>query len=201
MAALRYVCPVEPERCAPAEEAGFCPNHFGVMLEPVRPAAPLAPSGIASTTATTTAGTTASAGKAAPEDGQPAGRGAFRSVPTTRQGPTGAPGGAGGLVRIRILGYPLLVPAEGLDLGRDGEACFGIPGMAELTQVGRFHARLYYQQGRLMVEDNDSLNKTYVDGVAITAPTLLNPGQHLRLGLDVPVEVEFVELDPFGLPR
>jgi pSer/pThr/pTyr-binding forkhead associated (FHA) protein len=67
--------------------------------------------------------------------------------------------------------------------------------------VGRFHARLYYRQGRLTVEDNDSLNKTYVDGVAITAPTVLNPGQHLRLGLDVPVEVEFVELDPFGLPR
>jgi hypothetical protein len=185
MAALRYVCPVEPHGCPSSDEAGFCPNHFGVMMEPVRSAAPPAPSGV----------------PPAPEDEQPARRAAFRSVPTTRQGTTGAQNGAGGLARIRILGYPLLVPTEGLDIGRDCEACFEIPGLAERTDVSRFHARLYYQHGRLMVADNDSLNKTYVDGVAITDPTVLNPGQRLRLGLEMPVEVDFVDLDPFGLPQ
>lgn len=47
------------------------------------------------------------------------------------------------------------------------------------------HARLYPHEGKWVVEDLGSTNGTRIDATLITGPTLLNPGQKLRVGRTV----------------
>ena len=51
--------------------------------------------------------------------------------------------------------------------------------------IGRIHAILYMRDGQVFISDNDSKNKTYVDGEQIKAdaePKLLLSGSKIRLG-------------------
>ena len=50
--------------------------------------------------------------------------------------------------------------------------------------VSRQHGRLMYQDGQWYIEDLDSTNGTYLNGVQLppNQPTNINPGDYLRLG-------------------
>ena len=91
------------------------------------------------------------------------------------------------------------IPAAGLEIGRSTPAFRG-GGIDGYDQVSRAHARLCWLDGRLHVDDLHSANGTFVDGEEITPgePVLLNAGQELRLGLDVPCKI--VQLNEFGEP-
>ena len=57
--------------------------------------------------------------------------------------------------------------------------------------IGRIHAILHVNDGRVYIEDNGSKNKTYLDGEQILPgekPRLLHSGSKLRLGDE---EMEF----------
>lgn len=59
--------------------------------------------------------------------------------------------------------------------------------------VGRVHALLHLRNGEAFIEDNNSKNKTYVDGVQLEpgqSPVKLNNGSKIRLGDE---ELEFRE--------
>lgn len=50
------------------------------------------------------------------------------------------------------------------------------------AEVSRLHAVIYeYDQGYAIV-DQDSVNGTFVNGVRLTGPTWINPGDEIRVG-------------------
>jgi pSer/pThr/pTyr-binding forkhead associated (FHA) protein len=49
-------------------------------------------------------------------------------------------------------------------------------------QVSRRHCLLLYKDGRLMVEDLQSANGTFVNGARVDEPLLIRPGELLRIG-------------------
>lgn len=102
---------------------------------------------------------------------------------------------------LRLLGRAVEIPSAGLLIGRQEGPLATLPGMAELTQVSRVHARLYWQGAILYVEDLGSKNNTYLDGERVLTGMRVAAGQRIRLGLDVHCEVVTSELDEFGLPR
>jgi FHA domain len=126
--------------------------------------------------------------------------------PTPGRGPVPGPDLAGQAgprrqqVALRLLGELLELPPEGLELGRDAPRCAGVPGLSELLGVSRHHARLSWRGRVPFVEDLGSLNGTFVDGEAVVEPRPLLPGQTLRLGRDVEVEVVELEFDQDGIP-
>ncbi|MFI7662859.1 FHA domain-containing protein [Micromonospora parva] len=91
------------------------------------------------------------------------------------------------------------IPAEELSIGRSSPAFRG-GGIDHYDQVSRAHARLFWIDGRLHLDDLDSANGTFVDGQRVTpgTPVALSAGQELRLGLDVPCRI--VQLNEFGEP-
>ncbi|WP_053732787.1 FHA domain-containing protein [Nocardia sp. NRRL S-836] len=103
-------------------------------------------------------------------------------------------------LNLRFRDRVLPIPPSGMDIGRECGPLADLPGMAELTQVSRQHAKVYPLNGHLYVKDADSLNHTYVDGRLVETPRRLRAGQVLRLGLDVELHVEAAEFDEFGLP-
>ncbi|MFJ8958167.1 FHA domain-containing protein [Lentzea sp. NPDC102401] len=101
---------------------------------------------------------------------------------------------------LRFLGRVIAVPAEGMEIGRETGPLAAVPGMAELTQVSRLHARIQLLNGHLYIRDEHSLNHTYLDGRELTTARRLEPGQVVRLGRDVELHVEAAQYDEFGLP-
>lgn len=91
------------------------------------------------------------------------------------------------------------IPPEGLEIGRTSPAFRG-GGIESCDQVSRKHARLSWRDGHLYVEDLESANGTFVDGVQLTRGESreLAAGQELRLALDVPCRI--VRLNEFGDP-
>ncbi|MEH1058706.1 FHA domain-containing protein [Micromonospora sp. CPCC 206171] len=91
------------------------------------------------------------------------------------------------------------IPAMELRIGRSSPVFRG-GGIDHYDQVSRNHARLFWTDGRLHVDDLDSANGTFVDGQVVTpgVPVALRAGQELRLGLDVPCRI--VQLNEFGEP-
>ncbi|MDY6866494.1 MAG: FHA domain-containing protein [Chloroflexota bacterium] len=87
--------------------------------------------------------------------------------------------------------FPLLIaqsgPLEGqrwkiksdLILGRNSSCDIVIP----MRQVSRQHARVFPQGDRVMVEDLDSKNGTFVNGVLLREPTPLEDGDELQVSL------------------
>jgi FHA domain len=130
-----------------------------------------------------------------PSVAQPAGTGPAAAVPEPAAGP------AQRSVSVRILGRTVPVPAGGLPMGRAVGPLAEVPGVADLTQISRTHAELYWLAGHLYVKDCGSTNGTFIDGEKVTTPRRVNPGQRLRLGLDVDVDLLGEDLDEFGLPR
>jgi hypothetical protein len=104
-------------------------------------------------------------------------------------------------VALEFLGRSVPVPPDGLLIGREQPPLRDLPGMAELTQVSRRHARLLWLADKLYVEDVGSKNGTFVDGDKVTTRRRLGVGQQLRLALDVIIPVVTVDVDEFGLPR
>lgn len=58
--------------------------------------------------------------------------------------------------------------------------------------VSRVHARLRVQNGSAVVEDLESTNGTFLNGLQLHAETPFNPGDHLLLGVTV-IELRTVE--------
>lgn len=86
-------------------------------------------------------------------------------------------------------GQRVVVPADGLHIGR---ACALLSGQVhDDGQVAWRHARLWWRDGELLVDDCDSTTRTWVDGEPITAgrPVPLRPGQCLSLGPNLHVRV------------
>jgi len=91
------------------------------------------------------------------------------------------------------------IPAGGLAIGRSIPA-FRDRGIESYDQVSRYHARLFWVDGQLLVDDTESANGTFVDGVRVVPgePVSVGPGQELRLAEDVPCRI--VQLSEFGDP-
>jgi len=87
--------------------------------------------------------------------------------------------------------FPLLIaqsgPLEGqrwkiktdLILGRNSNCDIVIP----MRQVSRQHARVFSQQDKVLVEDLESKNGTFVNGVLIKEPAPLEDGDELQISL------------------
>jgi len=63
-------------------------------------------------------------------------------------------------------------------VGRGEESGLCLPEKA----VSRRHARLYFHEGELVVEDEGSANGVYVEGVKADGPTIVEVGQRMRIG-------------------
>jgi pSer/pThr/pTyr-binding forkhead associated (FHA) protein len=69
--------------------------------------------------------------------------------------------------------------------------------MADVLDVSRNHARLFWSGSDLYVVDLGSLNGTFVDGEPVTVPAPIRPGSRFRVA---DMEVELVQLDESGIP-
>ena len=56
--------------------------------------------------------------------------------------------------------------------------------------LSRQHARLFVQDGEYYLEDTQSTNGTFIDGVRLTAPQLLKPGTVFNLGANIEFSFE-----------
>ena len=77
------------------------------------------------------------------------------------------------------------------EVTRIGRSSFAEIRIVGNDKVSRVHAMLYLQDGEVFIEDNNSKNKTYVDGVQIKpgqSPIKLANGAKIRFGNE---EVEF----------
>jgi FHA domain len=78
------------------------------------------------------------------------------------------------------VGLQIPIPPEGLVVGREADALGGLEDDPFLS--GR-HARfILTESGRVFVEDLRSTNGTYVNGVRIADPVLLDEGDTIRVG-------------------
>ncbi len=112
--------------------------------------------------------------------------------PPPSPGPIPTPSGIGGRFEVNRSGASISVPTgkKEVIIGRE-DPVSGIFPEIDLDPhgghdggVGRRHARLYVQTGQLMVEDQDSVNGTFVNRQKLNAfqPHPLNDGDELRLG-------------------
>ena len=116
--------------------------------------------------------------------------------------PSAAPSAAGSAdpprhIRLILAGVPVLVPAEGIVIGRALPPWRDDPKVQALTQISRTQARVFWRGRTLNIEDAGSRNGTFVDDRRVAKAVPLQPGAHLRFGLDVDVTVE--EVDAFGM--
>jgi pSer/pThr/pTyr-binding forkhead associated (FHA) protein len=58
----------------------------------------------------------------------------------------------------------------------------GLDVVLQDPESSRRHARISWQAGQFFVEDLGSTNGTFVNGVQITAPQMLNPGDTVGIG-------------------
>jgi len=64
------------------------------------------------------------------------------------------------------------------------------------VEVSRKHAHLIAQQGGYLLEDLGSTNGTVVNGLRLTSPYLLHPGEQIMLGEHVTLVFEATPIDP-----
>jgi ABC-2 type transport system ATP-binding protein len=76
-------------------------------------------------------------------------------------------------------GSELSLEGEIVPIGREGPFAhvFGADG-----EVSRNHARVYRHDGRLVIQDLESTNGTYLNGWRIPSPQLLNTGDRVQIG-------------------
>jgi hypothetical protein len=94
--------------------------------------------------------------------------------------PSGKRGGAPSLVVVepsadKGRSYPL---ADELTVGRAA----GCHVTVDDTYVSQMHSRVYQRNGQLMVEDLGSTNGTYLNGVKVTGPMVMQRGDKLKVG-------------------
>lgn len=100
-------------------------------------------------------------------------------------------------IRLILAGVPALVPAEGMVIGRAVPPWRDEPKVQALTQISRTQARVFWRGRTLHIEDAGSRNGTFIEDRPVAKAVPLQPGAHLRFGLDVDVTV--VEVDEFGM--
>jgi hypothetical protein len=171
VATVTYRCQVSPDQCPTSPTPGWCSNHPTSALRRER-------RGFERPAATRE--------DPPPPQDQPA-----QAPQPERQRPQ---------VALRLLGEQIEVPPDGMELGRDAPRSVDLPGMSDLLQVSRHHARLFWRGSILYVEDLSSRNGTYVDGERVVEPRPLLAGQALRLA-DVGAQVVELTFDQYGLPR
>ncbi|MDR3683328.1 MAG: adenylate/guanylate cyclase domain-containing protein [Geothrix sp.] len=74
--------------------------------------------------------------------------------------------------------YPVTLSEEGVTIGRGDQATIKIQANA----VSRVHARVFLKDGQPFVMDMKSLNGTSLNGVTLTEPAPLHPGDKVLLG-------------------
>ncbi len=79
---------------------------------------------------------------------------------------------------------------KGTAIGLANEITFGrAPGctisVPDDTFVSQVHARVYNENGNIVIEDLGSTNGTYVNANRITAPLMLNKGDRIQIGSTV----------------
>ena len=81
-------------------------------------------------------------------------------------------------------GIRTLDAGELLNLGRDPEFSPVAADLADFPCVSRKHAVIVFSSGVFYVQDNNSTNKTYVDGelIAGTGPVAVSSGSVVSLG-------------------
>jgi hypothetical protein len=58
----------------------------------------------------------------------------------------------------------------------------GVNIVIQDPEASRRHARISWQGGQFILEDLGSTNGTFINGIQITAPQLLNPGDSIGIG-------------------
>ena len=101
---------------------------------------------------------------------------------------TVAPRGRHGAVARLIVLEPKA--SKGTALGVANEITFGraagcTVSVPDDTYVSQVHARVFGDQGNIIVEDLGSTNGTYVNGNRLTAPHVLQPGDRIQIGSTV----------------
>ncbi|QVQ52571.1 FHA domain-containing protein [Spiractinospora alimapuensis] len=191
--AAAYQCRLSPEDCPGSAYPGYCVRHPWIELvasagvttaSRVRRATPPAPS------PRPTAPSTPPAPEPPP---QPEAAVVGEATHAPDSAPTPEPVVGAWALRITCLDATVPIPPAGLDIGRDTTRFADLPGMADLDQVSRAHARLTWSGSTLTLTDLGSTNGTFVAGRRIHAPHPVAPGDELRLADDV--DVELVDLD------
>ncbi len=85
-----------------------------------------------------------------------------------------------------ISGQSFRVEGE-MKLGRDPSCQINIPD----ARISRIHATLQVKDNFLYVKDEGSSNGTYINGIRINKPTLLQHGDHLQVG-STKLKVEYI---------
>ena len=126
-----------------------------------------------------TGGAGASGGAEPAEDVPAADVTAARPVPG-RAEPAPTPGDAWlRVVAGNAVGTTISLTEEPFTIGRAEEGTGGLAGDPELS---RRHTRVSRVEGRIVVEDLGSTNGTFVNGLRIPAPTVIEPGDVLWIG-------------------
>ena len=86
--------------------------------------------------------------------------------------------------------FPLDKPE--MVIGRD----LGVDIVINDVEVSRKHAHMVAQQGGYLIEDLGSTNGTVVNGLRLTSPYLLHPGEQIALGEHVTLVYEAIQVDP-----
>ena len=80
-------------------------------------------------------------------------------------------------------------PGAGRQMALDGTVEIGRDPACTLALdddlVSRHHARLTARNGAVVAEDLDSTNGTFLNGMTLTGPVTVNPGDHLVIGVTV----------------
>jgi len=76
-----------------------------------------------------------------------------------------------GVGEIHVESYPFI-------LGRDSDTDCPLP----LAFISRQHCQLLLRENRILIQDLESFNGTYLNGRRIVRPTPLNDGDEIRLG-------------------
>lgn len=76
------------------------------------------------------------------------------------------------------VGTQILIPVEGLRIGRDT-----IPALRADRSVSGRHASIRWTgDGRLLIEDEGSRNGTWVNGAAVSQPTIIGARDRIQIG-------------------
>lgn len=114
------------------------------------------------------------------------------SVPKKEAAPAAQADGTGIYLRLEVLEGVLTSPTSAFDLtdelivGRDSacDICFDCPSLS------RRHARLFFSEGAVRIEDLESQNGTFVNDTPVDAPRMLRSGDEIHTG-DVRFRLKF----------
>ncbi|MFL1431042.1 MULTISPECIES: FHA domain-containing protein [unclassified Nocardiopsis] len=161
-----YRCQVTPDACPVRTRPGYCPNHMHHELVPDPP--PGARDG--------------DGAQAAGEEPEGLGHEDSGEVQPPRYWS----------LRIPALGRPLVIPAEGLLVGRDAPAFADVSEIHDLIpNVSRDHAHLEWREDTLFLTDRGSSFGTFVDGRPLTegVPVEVGPDHLIRFAQDVSARI------------